>query len=128
MLKSGNSIGTIIKEIRKSAGISQMELAEKISVSYQQIQKYENGATKLSLSRLKQISAALGAPLSSLLEGDDLSPVGEQGGKGFYGFSSGEAKLIFLYRKIQNKKMRHGFLKILETAVKISGSGKNCSH
>jgi transcriptional regulator with XRE-family HTH domain len=48
--------------------MSQMELAEKIGISYQQLQKYEKGINNISISRLKQIADVLKIPISSLLE------------------------------------------------------------
>ncbi|MDI6800480.1 MAG: helix-turn-helix transcriptional regulator [Thermodesulfovibrionales bacterium] len=53
------TLGLIIKEFRKTKGISQMELADMVDVSYQQIQKYEKGIDRISVDRLKQIANAL---------------------------------------------------------------------
>ena len=43
-------IGEKIRKIRKKQGISQMALAEKVGLSFQQIQKYEKGISKISVS------------------------------------------------------------------------------
>jgi transcriptional regulator with XRE-family HTH domain len=51
--------GEIIKECRLAADLTQMKLAAKIGVSYQQIQKYEKGLSSLSLPRLFQFAEAL---------------------------------------------------------------------
>ena len=59
MGRDNNQIGQLIKEIRKSRHMSQMKLADLVGVSYQQIQKYEKGASSISVDRLKQISKAL---------------------------------------------------------------------
>ncbi|MDA8091130.1 MAG: helix-turn-helix transcriptional regulator [Nitrospiraceae bacterium] len=53
MPKSEKAIGALVKQVRKSSGLSQMQLAEKVGISYQQVQKYEKGVNKLTLSRLK---------------------------------------------------------------------------
>ena len=42
-IKSGKAIGLRIKHRRKELGISQEKLAEALNVSYQQVQRYENG-------------------------------------------------------------------------------------
>ncbi len=52
MIKRDKSVGELIRRMRKSAHMSQMQLAEKIGISYQQVQKYEKGVNQLSLSRL----------------------------------------------------------------------------
>lgn len=52
-------IGKRIKAYRKAAGLSQKELAKKIGVSFQQLQKYESGENRVSAGRLWQISDSL---------------------------------------------------------------------
>ncbi len=47
-----NKFGNKLKEIRKRKGLSQIQLAEMLGVSYQQIQKYESGKNRISLDRL----------------------------------------------------------------------------
>jgi transcriptional regulator with XRE-family HTH domain len=61
------AIGASIRLRRKQAGISQEVLAEKCGVSFQQVQKYENGANRVSFSRLVQIAHALGLRVSELV-------------------------------------------------------------
>jgi transcriptional regulator with XRE-family HTH domain len=119
MFKSEKSIGGLIRQLRKSSAMSQMQLAEKIGVSYQQVQKYEKGINRLSLSRLKQLSGALGVNISIFLEDDEPLKVGENRAS-YTGLSNDEAKLLMLYRRLQGKKLRSGFLDMLEDVVKLS--------
>jgi len=119
MFKSEKSIGGLIRQLRKSSGMSQMQLAEKIGVSYQQVQKYEKGINRLSLSRLRQISGALGVNISIFLEEGEALGVGEPKAS-YTGLSNDEAKLLMLYRRLQGKKLRTGFLDMLEDVVKLS--------
>ena len=98
MLKSEKSIGELIRQIRKSSGLSQMRLAEKVGISYQQVQKYEKGVNKLSVSRMKQISGALGVPASLFLDGDDPLMPSEQ--KGRSALLNDEARLLMLFRRM----------------------------
>jgi transcriptional regulator with XRE-family HTH domain len=69
------AIGASIRLRRKQAGISQEMLAEKCNVSFQQVQKYENGVNRVSFSRLVQIAHALGLRVSELV-GDIDEAVG----------------------------------------------------
>ncbi len=50
-----NHIGKQIKLLRLSRKISQKALAKQMGITYQQVQKYENGLNKISVSRLWQI-------------------------------------------------------------------------
>ena len=63
------AIGQRIRERRRSVGMSQAALAEATGVTFQQIQKYERGANRISFSRLVQIAEALGCPIGDLAEG-----------------------------------------------------------
>lgn len=64
-------IGYRLKERRKQLRLSQTALSDMVGVSYQQIQKYENGSNKLTASRLLQLGQALNVPISYFYEGVD---------------------------------------------------------
>ena len=53
------ALGAAVRIRRRTIGMSQEALAEQCGVSFQQIQKYENGANRISFSRLVQIARAL---------------------------------------------------------------------
>ena len=61
-------IGQNLKKIRKSMGVSQSELADKIGITFQQIQKYEKGVNRLAVSRLIDISHALNVNVSTFYD------------------------------------------------------------
>jgi transcriptional regulator with XRE-family HTH domain len=122
-------IGQKIKQIRKSWGFSQLELAERIGISFQQIQKYEKGMTRISVMRLKQISDALGT---------DITHFFDQGGKNIrlsdasvdYNpvkddinnsppLDKDEIVLLKLFRKINNKKLRESIFKQLQGIIEL---------
>jgi transcriptional regulator with XRE-family HTH domain len=112
-------IGSLIREMRKAAGMSQMRLAEKIGVSYQQVQKYEKGVSKLSISRLLQIAEAFGVPVTSFLEEAKVTKVAEAKTP-YSGLTDEEAKLLMLFRRLKGKKLREGFLEMLRDIVRLS--------
>jgi transcriptional regulator with XRE-family HTH domain len=60
-------IGARLRHVRKVRGLSQTELGAAIGVSFQQIQKYEHGANRLSTSALILLARALDVSPSSLL-------------------------------------------------------------
>ena len=103
--------------------MSQMLLAEKIGISYQQVQKYEKGINRLTVSRMKQISGALGVPASLFLDEEDPLMPAEQ--KGRTGLLNDEAMLLMLFRRIRSRKLKNGFIEMLEDVVTISDGKKN---
>jgi transcriptional regulator with XRE-family HTH domain len=61
-------IGFRMRERRLALQMSQSDLGAKLGVSYQQVQKYENGANRVSAARLFDICEALEVPLASMFE------------------------------------------------------------
>ena len=62
-------VGRTIRALRLSKGISQGALGTRLGVSFQQIQKYENGSNRVGAGRLAQIAVALDVPMEALLQG-----------------------------------------------------------
>jgi transcriptional regulator with XRE-family HTH domain len=59
-------VGINLRRLRINAGMTMVELAAEIGVSYQQLQKYEHGRNRLSASMLWECAQALDVPLTSL--------------------------------------------------------------
>ena len=62
-------VGKRIRHRRWLIGMTQQQLAELVGIKFQQIQKYETGANRVSASRLWDISDALEVPVSFFFEG-----------------------------------------------------------
>ncbi len=62
-------VGKRIRHRRWLIGMTQQQLAEQVGIKFQQIQKYETGANRVSASRLWDISDALDVPVSFFFEG-----------------------------------------------------------
>jgi transcriptional regulator with XRE-family HTH domain len=58
-------------------GMTQQQLAEKVGIKFQQIQKYETGMNRISASRLWDIAEAMKVPVSFFFEGLDEKSVSE---------------------------------------------------
>ena len=64
-------VGMRIHELRISMGLSRQQLASKIGVTHQQLQKYEKGTNRISAGRLAGIARALMKPVSFFFEDID---------------------------------------------------------
>jgi transcriptional regulator with XRE-family HTH domain len=62
-------VGKRIRHRRWMNGTTQQQLAEKVGIKFQQIQKYETGMNRVSASRLWDIASALGVQISFFFEG-----------------------------------------------------------
>ena len=66
-VQGGKAMGARVRRFREAAGLSQTEFGDKLGVSYQQIQKYERGASRLSLDTFLRLTRALEQPLAVFL-------------------------------------------------------------
>jgi transcriptional regulator with XRE-family HTH domain len=110
------TVGKRIRLRRVQLGLSQTELGKKLGVTFQQVQKYENGANRVSCSRLYEISTALDVPINFFFMDSsrtslDLA-VAEQ-------FDVPDLKdgvhLMTAFRQIPNGAIRKSFIVLVET-------------
>jgi transcriptional regulator with XRE-family HTH domain len=66
-------VGQNIRIHRLDEGLTQTDLAKRIGVTFQQVQKYEEGRNRVGGSRLFKIADALELPLSTFFEGCNIS-------------------------------------------------------
>jgi len=62
-------VGSMVRIRRKTLGMSQQKLGDAIGITFQQIQKYENGTNRIGSSRLQQIAHILHVPPASFFDG-----------------------------------------------------------
>jgi transcriptional regulator with XRE-family HTH domain len=101
-------IGRNIRIHRLAKKLSQTELGDELGVSFQQVQKYENGTNRVGSGRLYQIAAILGLHVSTLFKG------GENRDKG------AESGLLDLLTEPQSVRLIRAFAKIDDNAVRRS--------
>jgi transcriptional regulator with XRE-family HTH domain len=65
---TSKEIGDVIRRRRRELVISQERLAEILDVSYQQVQRYENGSNKLNVESIQNVAAALAVPVAYFFE------------------------------------------------------------
>jgi len=62
------AVGRNVRIWRMAKGLSQAQLARRLGVTFQQVQKYEVGANRIGTGRLVRIAAILAIPVAVLLE------------------------------------------------------------
>jgi transcriptional regulator with XRE-family HTH domain len=72
-------VGLRVRLRRKALGYSQERLAEALDLTFQQVQKYERGANRISASTLYRIAQVLEVPVGYFFDGlyDPATPPGE---------------------------------------------------
>lgn len=109
--ENDKAIGMRIRIRRQSLKMSQKELGEKVGgISFQQIQKYENGLNKVSGSMFCRLAQALAMPVGYFF-GEFDKELGKEDGKGM--------KLLELYRKISVPEMKDFILEMAKTFIVV---------
>lgn len=115
-LITSREIGEKIKKRRQEIKISQEELADVLGVTYQQVQRYENGTNRLNVENIQMIADALSAPLSYFFETSQKIPVIAE--KEAHYKTTAENKLIRYFRKIKNNASKNTVIQVARIAVK----------
>jgi transcriptional regulator with XRE-family HTH domain len=109
-------VGTRVRMCRMVAGMSQTNLADELDVTFQQVQKYENGVNRISASRLQLMAAMFNVPVDFFFEG--LAGVSEKSRQPAYlsDFVAEQEGLALAkaFMKIANPKVRKSVVKLAE--------------
>ena len=115
------ALGAAVRIRRRTIGMSQEALAEQCGVSFQQIQKYENGANRISFSRLVQIARALRCRVVDLMDVLDTPGPDISGELDLFGRmrTPGAAELLSAFERLtpEARASLVGFLRTLGPAV-----------
>jgi len=112
---TSREIGVRIKKRRIELGISQEKLADQLGVTYQQVQRYENGNNRLNVENIQLIAGILSVPVSQFFATDEVLMVAEE--RPAY-LPADENKLLNYYRKIENSSFKDLVMQVARLAVK----------
>ena len=121
-------VGDRIRRRRRALGISQDRLADQLGLTFQQVQKYERGANRVSASKLYQIARALQASIPYFFEGlpDPVQPPGvaEKEHTPFVHdlpLTPEERELASLLSRIESKRVRRRLLELVRSMAEGLG-------
>lgn len=108
-------VGRLLRVARKRAKLSQTELGDMVGITYQQIQKYENGTDRIAVSRLLQMARGLGADPVALLPLDE--------GEGQERLLDDEGvEVLSIFKRIENPAVRRAAVEALKSFQVASDS------
>lgn len=70
-------VGNNVRILRLEKGLSQSDLAGRLGITFQQIQKYEKGINRIGSGRLARLSQVLGVSVSRFFQGSDVGMTGD---------------------------------------------------
>ena len=112
---------------RLECQLSQTELADRIGVTFQQVQKYEKGANRIGASRLQRISEALEVPITfffgnSAAGGSISTREVRTDAESVFGFlqTSGSVRIAKAFHRIKSRKARQLLVEMTEVLAEAA--------
>ena len=103
------AIGARLRTRRKQLGLSQSDLAERLGVSFQQVQKYERGANRVAASTLLAAAQALNVTVGWLVGEDVVPDAGDE--EVFRALAKpGSMELLEAFNRIPDARSRHALV------------------
>ena len=109
-------IGERIRLRRTELGLTQEQLADALNVSYQQIQKYETGANRISASRIFEMARKLGVDMTYFFDGLPVDR-GEQAPLEHGGRQRSAIELVRKFAQIDDPQVRAAIAGLVKAIV-----------
>jgi transcriptional regulator with XRE-family HTH domain len=106
-------IGFRIRQARQLRGLSQTDVAELLGISFQQLQKYEQGRNRISAVRLLDIARVLNIGIDQLLDFQHVLNITTS----TFDLHPDDMVIINLWRNLTNTQSRQLVLTIMETMI-----------
>jgi transcriptional regulator with XRE-family HTH domain len=110
-------VGERIRARRAELGLTQEQLAQALQVSYQQVQKYETGANRISAGRIFEIARKLGVDISYFFEGLGLESSGEPPPLEHGGRQRAAIELVRKFAQIEDPHVRSAIAGLVKAIV-----------
>ena len=108
-------VGKRVRFKRKMMGLTQSDLGEKVSLTFQQIQKYEKGENRISASKLFQIAQILSTNVSFFFEGFNE---GQETIQENVAIDDKQAvELVQSFKAIKNPKLKKRIMMLIDSVV-----------
>ena len=107
-------VGARVRALRQVRGLTQQDLASSMRLTFQQVQKYEQGANRISASRIAEIANIFRVPVSYFFSG--LSNIEE--GPSEWDLILGRSEttdLVRCYYGIADENIRRSFFQLVKT-------------
>ena len=118
-------VGSRLRSRRKQLRISQERLGKEVGVSFQQVQKYENGTNRIGAGRLAEISKVLDVPVAYFFTGNSGSPSSDSERADAKAILSepGATELLQAYAQIGSLALRSAVVRLARDLAGNFGDG-----
>jgi transcriptional regulator with XRE-family HTH domain len=106
-------VGRRVRARRLQLGLSQRALGDALGISYQQVQKYEQGISRIGAGRLQQLAEILNVPVSVFF---DEKLGGSQDGDGMFALldTAYSLRLVTAFTKILDRRIQQRIVELVE--------------
>jgi transcriptional regulator with XRE-family HTH domain len=112
------SIGARMRARRRQLGLSQSDLAERLGVSFQQVQKYERGTNRVAASTLVAAAAALASTVAWLV-GEEAN-AGTEDDELFVALSRpGAIEMLRAFNSVSDARSRNALLTLAQEMAQV---------
>jgi transcriptional regulator with XRE-family HTH domain len=125
-MASPRSVGKVDKDMgqrirlrRVELKITQRKLAEALGVTFQQLQKYENGLNRVGAARLEQIAAILDVPITFFCDSGKAGQKQEEVESLLFIDAPTSLRLLRAYMAIEDQAVRRRFVTLVESLAGI---------
>lgn len=112
-------VGQRMRQRRQELGMTQTTLGDTVDVTFQQIQKYERGANRISASRLYAFAKALRVPVSYFFEGVPQAISRQVTPSNRAAMEPELAAFVESYYRIKDPVLRHQILGLVKATADI---------
>src|SRR3954468_16792636 len=118
-------VGSRLRTRRKQLRISQEKLGKEVGVSFQQVQKYENGTNRIGAGRLAEISKVLDVPVAYFFTGSSAgsSSDGDRADTRAILSEPGATELLQAYAQIGRLALRNAVVRLARDLAGNFGEG-----
>lgn len=115
-------LGESIRAHRLIAGMSQSDLAGRLGVSFQQVQKYENGTNRVGAGRLPQIAEIFDISIGALFGANANTSAGRSRAAAPARLlpDRGTLKLLNAFGGIAHREIRHSLIDLVDAIAKAT--------
>jgi transcriptional regulator with XRE-family HTH domain len=111
-------IGRLVRAQRQQLGLAQTDLAERIGVTFQQVQKYEKGMNRISIGRLTRIAEALDVPPTFFFARETKASMASNYKSRQFLAADGVLRLIKAFDRFPAGEIRAAFVELVASIAK----------
>lgn len=110
-------VGQRLRLQRQAMGWTQTDLGARLGVTFQQVQKYENGANRISAGRLFQMAKILNVPITAFFDGVEETSVSAPSEES--GLAGNPVPMLAAYSRVRTNRGRSLLVKLVQAVADL---------